>query len=276
MGYSLYVAALEPGLLDRLPSCPSEKFRRCIGRPRGEQVREGCGIKIYWPSEHHGRIRRVLSRSGARRRYAVPCFRGEERSAHGEAEEEAIAAVLLDACFGVEFQEQPARIEFEWLGETVSHYPDALVVAGDVKEFWEFKRDREAADVYFRRRSERITELLSALGYGYRLIPRAALMWAWYYRNAIEMRRHAKLIAKHPRWMANLSVRMTGHGLQPAGIMLEFVPEEQRLAALHAFLYNGNLVTDLSRPVSLNSNVHPPRYTGGGLPWVWELLEKSS
>lgn len=276
MGYSLYVTALDPGLLDRLPSSPSEKLHRSIGRPREERMRKGVGVKIYWPSKPHGRIRQILTRSGARRRYAVPCFRGGERSVHCEADEESIAAILLDACFGVEFQEQPARIEFEWRGALETHYPDALVVADQVKEFWEFKRDGEVKDVYFRRRTERIAQLLRPLGYGYRMIPRAALLLAWYYRNAIEMRRHAKLIAKHPQWLVDLSARMAGRVLPSADVVLNFVPAEQRLSALHSLLYNGHLVADLSKSVTLDSNVHPPRGTGGGLPWVWELLEKSS
>jgi len=206
----------------------------------------------------------------------VPCFRDQERFAHCEAPEEATGVVLLDACAGVEFQEQPAKIQYEWLGEIRDHYPDCLVVTGAHKEFWEFKKDHEVEDVFFRRRAERVAKLLASLGFAYRLVSARYLMQAAYYRNAIEMRRHAKQLAKYPNWLVHLSARMTGKAPETAQVALAFLPQEQRLAALHSCLYNGILVTDLSVAISLESYVHPPPRTGGGMPWVWELFEKSS
>lgn len=235
----------------------------------------GNKVTVYWPADPSGRIKRVLTRSGVRRRYSVPCFRDTERFAHCEAAEEATGAVLLDACFGVIFQEQPARIEYEWRGASLVHYPDALVVAGQVKEFWEFKKDHEAADIVFRRRSERLTELLAPLGFGYRLVAGGSLTRTAHYRNAIGLRRYARLPTRNARW-AETCARIRAIGPSRAGVAAAFLPENQRLPVILASLYNGDLVTDMSVPISLDSHVHPPLCTEGGLPWVWELFERSS
>ncbi len=276
MGFSLYLTSLDPGLLDRQSDSPPKTSDRAVGRPAGETVREGRGITIYWPQAGHGRARRVLSRSGARRRYVVPCFRGQERYAHCEAPEEATGAVLLDACAGVEFQEQPARIKFEWLGKVLDHYPDCLAVAAEVKVFLEFKKDHEAVDIYFRRRSERIAELLKELGYGYRMIPARSLKRAAYYDNAIAMRREARLLDRYPEWRKQVRSRMSRSGQKTGRDILMFIPEGLQHSALLSLLYDGELHTDFSVPISLDAHVHPPLSNKGGLPWVWELFERSS
>ena len=276
VGFSLYLTSLDPGLLDRQSDSPPKTSHRAVGRPADETVREGRGISIYWPLTEHGRARRVLSRSGARRRYVVPCFRGQERNAHCEAPEEATGAVLLDACAGVEFQEQPARIEFEWLGKVLDHYPDCLAVAAEVKVFLEFKKDHEAADLYFRRRAERLAELLKELGYGYQMIPARSLKSAAYYDNAIAMRRDARLIARHPEWRQQVRSQMSRSCQETGRSILKAIPEGLRHSALLSLLYDGELDTDFSVPISLDSHIHPPLSVKGGLPWVWELFEKSS
>lgn len=275
MGISVYLTALNSGLLDRMPSTPTEQPCRVIGRPPDERIRTGDGIAIHWPAAPHGRSRRVLSRSGARRRYVVPCFRGGERFAHCEAPEEATAAVLLDACYGLEFQEQPAKLEFEWRGNVYEHYPDVLVISETTTEFWELKKDHEADDIVFRRRSERISELLKALGYGYRMIPTRALHQASYYRNAIGMRRYAKLPARWPELAEYYNIIKTetaGHARK----VLAFLPADKRMATLYACLYHGVLTADFSVPVSLDTYVHPRICHKEEVPWLLELLEKSS
>lgn len=195
--------------------------------------------------------------------------------AHGESPEEATAYVILDACFGVNFQEQPARIEFQWRKGRVDHYPDTLVVTSKVKEFWEFKKDHEAEDVLYRRRAERLLELLEPLGYGYRLVPTYTLMRGFYYRNAMEMRRQSKLARTLANWQAIVKY-LKDKVPAPARVVLAKLPESQRLDVLLAALYAGELSTDFSVPITFDSQIHPPRSTSGEKPWVWELLEKSS
>ena len=276
MGFSLYLTSLDPGLLDRQSESPPEFPHRSVGRPATETVCAGKGITIRWPQTEHGRVRRVISRSGVRRRYAVPCFRGQERDAHGEAAEEADAAILMDACAGVEFQEQPAEIEFEWRGAIHKHFPDSLVVAAKTKEFIEFKKDHEAADVVLRRRTDRLRELLQPLGFGYRMMSTRQLRRGAYLENAIAMRRHAKYMQMHCECqgeeLANISIpRRT-----PASKLLGFLPADKRYGTLMSLLYAGVLSTDFSLPVNIDSHVHPPLSIDGGLPWVWELFESGS
>jgi hypothetical protein len=274
VGFSVYISQLDVGLLSRLPETLPEFSHRSVGRPHSEKVREGTGIRVLWPWAEHGRARKIISRSGARRRYVVPCFRGRDREAHGEAEEEALAAVILDACAGVEFQEQPAEIEFEWRGERTIHFPDLLVVHGTQAEFWECKRDYEATDLAVRRRSDRLQELLWPLGFGYRLVTTSQLRRAAYYTNAIELRRHAKDLVANPDWYSGLRISPSTAGT--ANAVMRHVPPQHRSAAIAALLYNGAIVADLSRALTTNATVRAPSSTEGDTPWVLQLFAKSS
>lgn len=276
MEVSTYVRKLDPGLLDRLPALPPEFPNRSIGRAADEQKLEGIDVLIEWPCTPHGRARRILTRSGARRRYSVPCFRGGERFAHCESPEEATAAVLLDACCGIEFQEHPAIIRFRWRNAWQEHRPDTLVVCGDRKEFWELKKDHEALDLCVRRRSEHLAKLLQPLGLRYRLVSTRSLCASSYYRNAIELRRRAKLLAKKPEWATRLLERVSNQQKVCAGLVLGNIAEDERLDALCSHLYHGTLRGDLSTPVSLDMHVRPPLPNKGEAPWLWELFERNS
>lgn len=184
----------ETGQCGRPALPPTTELRhRSIGRPADQRELTGNGIRIEWPWTEHGRARTVITRSGAHRRYIVPCFRSGLREAHGDAPEERDAFILLDACAGVEFQEQPARILFEWRGTQHEHFPDILVLARTIKEFWECKKDRESLDLEVRRRTERLIELLAPLGFGYRLVTTSQLNQKQLIENAIRMRRRATL-----------------------------------------------------------------------------------
>lgn len=134
-------------------------------RPAPEHVRahlEGSptdGLAIKRPQDH-SRIRRVLSRSGTRRRYIIPSCRYGTIEAHNEtAEEDAAAFILLDSCPGVEFKEQPARFIFQWCGETCQHTADSLVASRARWVFWECKRTEEAGNFWIRKHSEWMREL---------------------------------------------------------------------------------------------------------------------
>ncbi|WP_447586519.1 hypothetical protein [Pseudoxanthomonas mexicana] len=182
----------------------------------------------------------------------------------------------MDACCGIEFQEHPATIRFRWRNEWQEHRPDTLVVCGYKKEFWELKRDHEALDLFVRKRSEHLAKLLKPLGFGYRLVSTRSLCVRSYYRNAIEMRRRAKLLAKKPEWVTRLVERAANKAKLSAGFMLENISEDQRLDALCSHLYHGTLRADLSNPVSLDMHVRPPLSNKGEAPWLWELFESDS
>lgn len=276
MEVSIYVAALDPGLFDRKPEFPSENPNRSIGRPVDQRCVERPDVVINWPWTPHGRARRILTRSGARRRYSVPCFRGGERYAHCESPEEATAAVILDACWGIQFQEHPAIIKFHWRNEWHEHRPDSLVVDASRKEFWELKKDHEAESLFVRKRSERLVELLAPLGFGYRVVSTSQLLQRHFYRNAMEMRRRAKLVAKNPLWLTDLRMRISRRVQVSADVALGYVAEQHRLEALYSLLYHGELRGTLAAPVTLDMHVHPPLCPEGERPWLWELLENGS
>lgn len=274
---SLYLTSLEPGLLDRLTESPQEiPCCRTVGRPAEATQTSGANICIYWPMAEHGRIRRILSRSGVRRRYCIPCFRGVPRDAHVEAAEEARSVVLLDACPGVEFQEHPARIEFELGGETYSHFPDILVCARamELREFWECKRDHEVEDIFIRIRARRLTELLEPLGYGYRLVSTSCLQKASYYENAITLRRDAAALQlMHDSVWTHREIAAAVDACV-AGKPLDARHGAGAAAQQHALLYLGKLSADLAMPLCEASAFWLPK--GDSKPWVWELFERSS
>lgn len=271
--FSTYLTAFDPSRIGWQERSPSEFTHRSIGRPHSERNVEGEEIRIEWPWSKHGRIKNVISRSGSRRRYSVPCFRGGDREAHCEAEEEALTVVLLDACSGIEFQEQPARILFIWMGQLVEHYPDLLVVYDGYREFWECKRDHEAFDLLIRRRTERVSELLQPLGFGYRLVTRGQLEALSFYENAVRMRRRTKFVQDFPDTLPPLPFLPPESSHVIAGEHLCSLPSDYRLDALYSLLYDGRLAADLSNPIALDMYVGPARSERGELPWVLELFK---
>lgn len=270
--FTTYVNKFDPSLLTNWPDSEPEYTHRSIGRPSSSRLTEGQGVSIEWPWEKHGRAKKVISRAGARRRYIVPSFRDGDREVHCEAHEEALAAVLLDACAGVQFQEQPATIRFQWNNEEVVHYPDFLAVAGEFKEFVECKRDHELGDLYIRCRTDRLVEVLSPLGYSYRLASTSQLEQAWYLQNAIRMRRRAKLAISDEILRMCHSLPLSG---MRAAEILSCVDECERINVLYALLYQGVASARLEKQLSLETIIGPPAHQGAR-PWVWELFGKVS
>jgi len=246
---------------------------RSIGRPPIQRYLEGDGIRIEWPWTSHGRARKVLSRSGARRRYVVPCFRSVSREAHCEAEEERDAAILLDACAGIQFQEQPAKLVFTLAGERYEHWPDLLVVSDGRREFWECKDERSRQDLFIRHRTARLQELLAPLRYGYRVVSTNELNQGSYLANAILMRRrHALPIPPEVRgkirtWLAALPPTQ-------AQVLGAFLPSDP-FGLLCCLLYAGAVRGQLREPISLEMTIRPS-LAEEDVPWVWEVLEKIS
>jgi hypothetical protein len=206
----------------------------------------------------------------------VPCFRGGDREAHCESAEERDAAILLDACAGVAFQEQPATFVFRWREEEFQHIPDFLVVTEQGKEFWECKRESEALDLVIRRRTERLSDLLAPLGFGYRLVSTRQILAGNYVENAIRMRRRAKVVV--PECVLRRCESLVE--LPPARaseVLAEFMAREDVSASsiLFACLYQGVLLGNLHDLISMDMAVAP---SGAGRvrPWVWQLFERTS
>lgn len=267
---------IDPGVWSRPPLPPPEFTHRSIGRPHRERIREADSIRILWPWEEHGRARTVVTRSGAHRRYIVPCFRGGDREVHCDAAEERDLAILLDACVGIEFQEQPAAMVFEFNGQEVEHFPDFLAIGGGRKIFFECKKDHEALDLYIRCRTTRLRELLRPLGFEYQLVTTCQLQAAAYLENCRRMRRRANVgidfvtLRQHVQYASGASItarRLLAKSTQNVGV--------DPLNALYSGLYQGIFVGDLSEEISLNMTVdisdHP-----GEKPWLWHVLLKTN
>lgn len=280
MANRVYTAHLTPDLLDRHLLSLSGTSVRSIGRPEGVATTECPGLKISWPQTDHGRIKKVITRGGTRRRYCVPCFRGGDREAHCEAEEEADAAILADACAGVLFQEQPAMLEFEWRGEMHTHFPDLLVVDGHRREFVECKRDAEGKDFLIRKRAERLKELLPQVGFGYRILTTSTIHRLAYFENAVRMRRAAKAILYEPSWVDSLDTVWSKASPNEVGVsavareVLSRIAAEEREDALFSLLFHGHLIADFSEPVTLESAVFHKASCTEGCAWIWKIWSK--
>jgi len=264
------VRATQFGANSRHLPTPSPKHRPALAQVRARLGSSYAGpLKIDWPHDL-GRIREVISRSGTRRRFVVPCFRFGDREAHCEAAEEAAACILLDACAGVEFQEQPARLTFHWRGEARQHIPDLIVVSPKRCEFWECKRAEESDGFWIRKRSETLRELLAPLQIGYRVVSGLELLAASYLINAKLLRR----FAKHPisRSVAiEAKALLAHHGAltiqQLAGTFRSVSPA----CDVMAMIYRGDVHVDFANTLTSQSVLYPPS-DDRSTPWVWRLF----
>lgn len=229
------------------------------------------GLTIGWPPAFPDRVRNIITRSGTRRRYVVPCFRHGDREAHGEASEEEAAFILLDACPGSEFQEQPAKFAFQWCGETCLHFPDLLVATPQRCEFWECKRVEEADLFWIRKRSDRLRELLAPLHIGYRVVSGSELFAGSFLDNAKRLRRFAKhlvSLSSEAEVRAQLD-RERPLSFQQLACRLRSASPQSDLMAL---IYQGDLLANLAIKLTMQSQLYPPS-DDGRPPWVWQLFD---
>lgn len=268
----LTASALELGPHSRYLLTPSPKLIPALARVQRQLCSTPtAGLAIEWPSSFPSRIRKVISRSGAHRRYIVPCYRYGDVEAHGDATEEAAAFILLDACAGVEFQEQPARFKFEWTGRQRQHVPDILVASDARCEFWECKRSSEANGFWIRKRSERMRELLLPFGVGYRVVTGELLYRDYFLANARILRRFARRVVA-----VSASSEATAHaraaGEIALGRLASFLSGEEPIADVLALVYAGTLCADLRRPLTTHTPIRLPT-TEEERPWVWQLFD---
>lgn len=225
-----------------------------------------------WPETLSGRIKKVITRSGTRRRYAVPCYRYGNREAHCEAAEEATACILLDACPDIEFQEQPLRLTFQWCGEAHQHIPDLLVACGTRYEFWECKRTGEASQFRIRKRSERLREILAPLKIRYRVVTGQELLAGSYSANARLIRRFAtRSVSEWVRLEANLRTQRAS--TMTLGALVDVLDAEDSACDVLALIYEGALSVDMSVLLTRESAIYPPA-SEGSEPWVWQIFDQ--
>lgn len=225
---------------------------------------------MTWP----GRVKTVISRSGTRRRYIVPRYRYGECEAHGEAREEELSFILLDACDGVEFQEQPCRLTFKFRKETCEHLPDILVATEGRTEFWECKRTREAEQFWIRKRAERLRELLAQVDIGYRVVTTAQLTSGAYIDNAKLLRRFAKHpVSETTKLEATFQLRVAGQST--LADLAQSLGSADPISDMHALVYSGCVCADLSTRLDTRSLLHLP-HCDGKVPWAWQLFDPVS
>jgi hypothetical protein len=215
----------------------------------------------------------VISRSGTRRRYIVPRYRYGECEAHGEAREEELSFILLDACDGIEFQEQPCRLAFEF-NQSCEHFPDILVATEGRTEFWECKRTRDAEQFWIRNRAERLRALLGPMDMGYRVVTTAQLTPGAYVDNAKLLRR----FAKHPVTATvklEATVQLHAAGQSTLGDLAQSLGSADAISDIHALVYGGCVCADLSARLDARSLLHLPR-SDERVPWVWQLFDPAS
>jgi len=268
---ALATAAFEIGNSRHLLT-PSPKPRPALIRAQGYLGSKPIsGLSIEWPSRFPSRVRKVVTRSGAHRRYVVPCYRHGDVEAHGDAAEEAAAFILLDACPDVEFQEQPARFSFEWIGRWHQHVPDLLVATDTRFEFWECKRSSEAGQFWIRKRAERLKELLTPLGVGYRVVSGEMLYRDAFLANAKRLRRFAKRPLSETA-VVEAALRTRTAGELAIHELADMLSDDEPVSDVLALLYAGILCADLSLPLTRQSRVH--LRTQEEHPWVWRLFDR--
>lgn len=204
-------------------------------------------VKINFPKDGKIRSRKVVSRSNARNTGKYPSWK-MGRMMQWESVHEGNAMRILDASPHVTaFHEQPCEIIYSMNGEQRRHYPDFMVIEGNLREFWEVKTEADANSAEVAERTAFLTELLPEYGYSYRVVL-------------------AEALAKQPR-LDNVK-RLNKLGRQPISIleqervrrlfthepvitwgMLEQV-SPQTLRNVSRLILEGKLCIDFNQPIS--------------------------
>lgn len=234
-------------------------------------------FRMTWP-EIGGRCRRVLTRSGMRRRFVVPGYRHGRREIHCESTEERDVALILDSMANLAFQEQPALIDFLWRGERHIHYPDFAIWLPQGLYFVECKRDDEGQSLGIRARTEHLTDILGEAGIVYRLLTRGELDRTFHVQNAKTLRaaRNASLSPSDDRKMRIVISK------GPCAInylVAAINPTRNRsievVQGIYSAIYAGALSLDWNVPLDRNSLVDRGD-TEARFPWPLHHYAKTS
>ncbi len=126
-------------------------------------------LSISFPLEPDLRVRRVVTRSRARRTYKCPSWK-MDRMIHAESQNEVVATRLYDLDPAVSsFHEQALVIRYRFEDELRSHIPDFVVRRGEAVEIDEIKDEIDQQDQELKQRTDILTPLLAQLGLKYRV-----------------------------------------------------------------------------------------------------------
>ncbi len=126
-------------------------------------------LSISFPPEPDLRVRRVVTRSRARRTYKCPSWK-MDRMIEAESLNEMVATRLYDLDPEViSFHEQALAIRYVINNEVRSHVPDFVVRRSDEIGLDEIKDAADEQDPNIAERTEILTPLLARLGLTYRV-----------------------------------------------------------------------------------------------------------
>lgn len=126
-------------------------------------------LSISFPQAPALRVRRVVTRSRARRTYKCPSWK-MDRMIQAESLNEVVATRLYDLDPTVtSFHEQALVIRYRFTDELRSHVPDFVVRRGEAVEIDEVKDQADRNDPELAQRTEALTPLLARLGLRYRV-----------------------------------------------------------------------------------------------------------
>lgn len=127
-------------------------------------------LRIRFAEADDLRIRKVITRSGARPRRKYPSWK-MRRMIHCRSIHERNTAALLDLYpTYTEFFEEHAEIHYVMDGTEHYHYPDIYVRRGHMCGFIEVKEKEDAEDPMFQLRTAVMRQLLPAKGYQYYVV----------------------------------------------------------------------------------------------------------
>ncbi|WP_163839456.1 hypothetical protein [Pseudoxanthomonas sacheonensis] len=185
------------------------------------------------------------------------------RAVHVESGLEHQVAMLLDACPTVDwFAEQPVMMEFDTPQGLARHIPDFAVAHRGRPWFLELKFARDL-DAVLIERTQHLTELLSAVGVGYRLITERDLPGPTRLSNAWSLLQRGRGVSsEHQSLLAYHQVSSTpGISLGELGWSMP-----ANAIGLARDLMQGRLHTDLALPLSSESRIWASGVEGG---WLW-------
>lgn len=126
-------------------------------------------LSISFPPEPELRVRRVVTRSRARRTYKCPSWK-MGRMIQAESLNEVVAVRLYDLDPTViSFHEQALAIHYVLNGEVCSHVPDYVVKRSDMTGIDEIKDEADKKNPDLAQRTKILTPLLARLGLTYRV-----------------------------------------------------------------------------------------------------------
>lgn len=246
------------------PDLPARSLR--ISTPKNaSRLGIGAPIHIEFPSSGEVRVRRIISRSAPRPVTKYPSVR-MGRSIHCESSLEVDAAELLDACAQVQrFGEQPAIISYTTATGPNRHIPDFLMRVGHERVFVEVKFSKDVTPEVGDR-TDLLTDMLTKVGYGYRLVTETQIHRGSYLENARYLLRRGRVRVPTRRRL-ELFAQIATAGCLPFGVFR--ADDDQTWIA--RMILDGLLSVPMDTALCPYSPVSVA-IEGEGQPWVWALF----